>query len=221
MFNIQRCYQKLHQAIKTNESRCLICNEKINTINELLFDEECICPNCKSQFIIHRKAYLIDGIWYYVLYEYNEFLERLLFQYKEQNDIALAPVFLKDYQDIFKKIVKNHSICVMPSSNERRMKRGFEPNIKLLSNYFVYSPFYKTNDIKQSSSSNRKEIEEVIQLKLMYPMDQKKKLLFDDVITSGHTMHRGIVLLHPDVVFLLSAHPEWIASKSMEKQKRF
>lgn len=186
-----------------------------------LWDSSLICTNCQDQLIVHRKAYYYRNTWIYVLYEYNEFLERLLFRFKDQKDIALYPVFLNSYHHLFQSIGKKHILCVMCSSEESRMKRGFEPNVLILQSYKVYSPLYKKNNIKQSSNPHRENIHQVIDRKNLYSLPHQKILLFDDVCTTGNTIETGIDLLQPDVVFLLSAHPLWIERMSMEKQKRF
>lgn len=210
----------MYSSIKTDEQRCRICNDKIDSLSSLFFENECICQSCREQFILHRRAYKINGIWIYVLYEYNEFLERLLFRFKEQRDIALKEVFLHDCYSLFKKITKYHSICVMPSSDFSRYQRGFEPNIEILYQSNVYSPLYKNSNIKQSESKNREHIKNVICRKELYTIPSSI-CLFDDVCTSMNTLQCGIRLLNPEKIFLLSAHPLCIQGKSMEKQKRF
>ncbi|MGM9947260.1 ComF family protein [Floccifex sp.] len=214
----KRIYQKLYSTIKTDECQCLICNA---CWPGNLWDSSFICTKCQDQFIVHRKAYYYHNTWIYVLYEYNEFLERLLFRFKDQKDIALYPVFLDEYHTLFQTILKKHIICVMCSSEVSRMKRGFEPNFLILHSYTVYSPLYKKTNIKQSSNPHRENIHQVIEKKNLYTLPNQKILLFDDVCTTGHTIERGMDLLQPDVVFLLSAHPLWIERMAMEKQKRF
>ncbi len=51
-----------------------IRNFEIFFYNDLL-----ICPDCSKNFKLHKQVYNIDGIPLYVLYEYDEFLERLFF----------------------------------------------------------------------------------------------------------------------------------------------
>ena len=117
----------MYSSIKTDEQRCRICNDKIDSLSSLFFENECICQSCREQFILHRRAYKINGIWIYVLYEYNEFLERLLFRFKEQRDIALKEVFLHDcyslYQsNVYSPLYKNSNIKQSESKNREHIK---------------------------------------------------------------------------------------------------
>lgn len=168
---------------------------------------------------MHQSVYEIDSVSYYVLYEYNLFLERLFFQYKEQRDIVLAPLFLEGYETIFEKWVGNSCIVCPCSSDAKRRERGFEPILEMFSHYDLYSPFYKTKNIKQSEQSalHRRDIEHVIEKKKLYPMKAGPYVLVDDVLTTGSTINRCIDLLPIQKVFVLAAHPLWIQSHCENK----
>lgn len=150
------------------------------------------------------------------MYEYNDFLERLLFQFKEQRDYELKDVFLFDFKKL-RYTFHAYNVCALCSSEEKRMFRGFEPVIEIFKSLhiFVYSPFYKCLDMKQSSQAKkeREKIRSIIQLKSCYPMSNRPILLVDDVCTTGASLNRGIELIHPDCVFVLAAHPLWIQEK--------
>lgn len=137
-----------------------IRNSEIFFYNDLL-----ICPDCSKNFKLHKQVYNIDGIPLYVLYEYDEFLERLFFQYKEQRDVVLKDVFLCEHLYL-KKIFKKYCVCTLCSSDAKRMERGFEAAVDIYStlDIFVHSPFYKKEDIKQSSKSKaeRAHIKEIL-----------------------------------------------------------
>lgn len=94
------------------------------------------------------------------------------------------------------------------------MERGFEATIEIYStlDIFVHSPFYKKENIKQSSQSKiqRSHIKDVLALKQLYPLPQQKILLVDDVCTTGNTLYAAQKLLHADCMFVLAAHPLWI-----------
>lgn len=88
-----------------------IRNFEIFFYNDLL-----ICPDCSKNFKLHKQVYNIDGIPLYVLYEYDEFLERLFFQYKEQRDVVLKDIFLCEHlylKKTFKNIVSVLYVVVM------------------------------------------------------------------------------------------------------------
>lgn len=178
-----------------------------------------MCSSCLKEIKLHQGIYEMDSIPYYVLYEYNLFLERLFFQYKEQRDLALAPLFLDGYESIFEKWVGNFPVVCPCSSDAKRMERGFEPVLEMFHPYDIYSPYYKTKNIKQSEQSalHRKEIEHVIEKKTLYPMKDGPYVLVDDVLTTGSTIKRCIDLLPIQKVFVLAAHPLWIRSHQENK----
>lgn len=177
------------------------------------YDDQLICPDCLKNFKLHKQVYNIEGTPLYVLYEYNEFLERLLFQYKEQKDVVLKDIFLNKHTYL-KKHFKKYCVCGLCSSDTKRMERGFEATVDMYStlDVFVHSPFYKKEDIKQSSQSKnqRAHIKDILALKSLYPLPKQKILLVDDVCTTGNTLSAAQKLLHPDCMFVLAAHPLWI-----------
>lgn len=211
MSNRQRLDTWLHSTAAVDEPVCTICGQPLDWITDL-FEADILCRECREQFLVHKKIYQIQGICWCVLYEYNEWLERLLFQYKEQKDIALAPVFLYPYRKKIRKAFRNYDVCVVCSSEQKRLERGFEPVIEILKPQNVYSPLYKTRDRKQSSAkkSERNEIYSVIQRKMVYPFIHQSIVLADDVCTTGATLMASCRLLQPKKVFVLAAHPLWI-----------
>ena len=79
---------------EANERFCLICNESLDSIQNVDLLSYCLCKRCRKQFRMCKKIYKINQVEWHVLYEYDDFLERLFFRYKEQCDRLLAPVFL-------------------------------------------------------------------------------------------------------------------------------
>lgn len=202
--------------IKANERLCLICNESLDTIHslkDLSVFPSFLCTSCRSKLKLHQKIYIIDGLQWHVLYEYDEFLERLFFRYKEQCDILLAPVFLETIRDSIDRFQK-FTVCTLCSSNEKYMHRGFDPlkEIFLSWNIPSQSPFYKRWDHKQSqlSKDQRQQVFKVLRKKEHHFLNSKNILLADDVCTTGSTLRAAVSLVLPQYVFVLSAHPLWI-----------
>ncbi len=153
----------------------------------------------------------MDERKWYVYYEYNEFLERLWFRYKEQKDIELASLFL---ENIRLNYFKRYCVCGLCSSEQKRMERGFEPLKQLFEIHDIpfYSPLYKSANWKQNKliQEKRDQINTILKKKEHYPMNQKPICLVDDVCTTGASLSAASNLLKPKEIFVLSAHPKWI-----------
>lgn len=151
---------------------------EIRNFDIFFYNDLIVCPDCMKNFKVHKQTYRIKETFMYVLYEYDEFLERLFFQYKEQRDIVLKDVFFNSHQYL-SKTFKHYCVCSLCSSDAKRMERGFEPVVDIYATLgvFVHSPFYKKENVKQSSKSRleRAHIKDVLALKEMYPLPKKKK----------------------------------------------
>lgn len=193
---------------------------------EEFVEELVLCKECEEKVRGKKQVYEKEGKKYIIYHEYNEFIERLLFRYKEQRDIALSSIFLTAYKKELEKISRKYAIVVLCSSEEKRRFRAFEPLVEWFKaiQIEVYSPFYKTMDWKQSSLSfeKRKGIHHILKKKSFYSLPKKPIVLFDDVITSGATIERAMELINVDIVIAYAAHPNWIDNmknfqKSCEK----
>ena len=203
-----------------DERLCIYCFEVKEDLESIFLGKKKLCVNCQSQMKEWKKSYRVNGVLIHVLYVYDDFLQGVFFQYKEQRDVVLKDVFLESQKNLHKKL-KKYTVCGMCSSDEKRMIRGFEPLKEIFSviDIFVYSPFYKVSNVKQSSRNKkeRSHIEDEIFLKdIVFPY-KRPICLVDDVLTTGATISRGIVLLRPDCVFVLSAHALWL--KEHEKDQ--
>lgn len=197
---------------------CKICFRSIDegvNLREYLFYDDIICGNCRHKFIENKKTYSYHNLRITAFYLYDDFLESLLFQYKEARDIALADVFLwKKKEEVFD--IFRHSTCIlMPSSEQKIKERGFHHLERMLECCHVepISCFEKKDGYKQSTqrASERGKIKEVIKLK--YPIE-KDFILFDDVITSGNTLLSAASLLKDSNQIVkavaLSVHPLFV-----------
>ena len=191
---------------------CLICHKPVRKIPSLyhLIHQVCICPGCinKLEFIHYHGSF--EGIPIHIIYRYNDFFKKLLFQYKGQYDYALKDVFLQlDYSRLKRKY-KHFSIVIAPSDKETSKIRGFIPNKEIVSLFAsdIFMGLYKNKPHKQAllDFKERGSIKNVIEMKGGEKLYHKKVLLFDDVITSGSTLSKCLELVrdkHPEEIEIL------------------
>lgn len=213
---------------------CLICFQDIQkglTFYDWLRQDSCICGVCKEKFRRLDLKTTLDGMHLFCLYEYTEEMEKLIFQYKEGRDIALAPIFFhEDLKQLHDKFRQYH-LLLMPSSQEKQQERGFLPMKEMLKGIQLpmIEPFYKIKDHKQSLQSfeNRKNIEHIIKRDLSVSLPDAPLLLIDDVCTSGSTLKCAYHLLREHTnrieALVLCAHPRFVEScdeKRLRTNKR-
>ena len=210
----------MHQADSVDERLCIYCFEVKEDLESIFLGNKKLCVHCQSQMREWKQSYRVNGVLIHVLYVYDDFLQGMFFQYKEQRDVVLKDVFLESQKNLHKKL-KKYTVCGMCSSDEKRLIRGFEPLKEIFSviDIFVHSPFYKVSNVKQSSRNKkeRSHIEEEIFLKdVVFPY-KRPICLVDDVLTTGATISRGMALLHPDCVFVLSANALWLKEHQKDR----
>ena len=214
---------------------CQLCMEDIHkrlSIYHWLKQDQMLCESCLSQLKRIDRTMIFDNIPVTVIYEYNDFLENMIFQYKEGLDVALQDVFFyEDIQRINRKFRQYH-IVLMPSSEEKFLQRGFLPVKQMLSRCTVpiIEPFYKSENYKQSLQSfkHRERVKDVIHMKYGFRLPKTKLLLVDDVCTSGSTIKYAYQLLSKHTykieVMVLSANHRFVEScgeKGLKKMYEF
>lgn len=217
------------------QERCLICFGDIQqglTVYDWLNQHSVICGRCKQQFRRLSMWTQLGKLPLYLLYEYTDEMEKLLFQYKEGRDIALAPVFLQDDLKKLHDKFRHYHIVLMPSSQEKLLERGFLPMREMLKGIRlpILEPFYKSENHKQSLQSfeNRRTIEKIIKRDGTVPLPDAPLLLVDDVCTSGSTIKWAYDLLQEHTyrieALVVCAHPRFVEScdkKRLRASKRF
>lgn len=197
-----------------------------------LKQEACLCGECQRQLKLLNVMASLEGVKLHILYEYNEFLENMLFQFKEGRDLALAEVFFQPFLAKLSDRFRHWTLVLLPSGKEKSLERGFLPLREMLKNCPLpqIEPFYKEKDHKQSLQSfeNRKAISQVIKRKPNEWLPDKKLLLIDDVCTSGSTLLWAYHLLQEHTMkieaLVLCAHPRFVEScdeKGLLRRGRF
>lgn len=68
---------------------------EIRNFDIFFYNDLIVCPDCMKNFKVHKQTYRIKETFMYVLYEYDEFLERLFFQYKRTEGYCFKRCFFK------------------------------------------------------------------------------------------------------------------------------
>lgn len=184
------------------KNQCLICFKSFNdncSLSNFFSFNKIICNKCLSQFKILNLQVKIHGIETWFLYEYNQFLRKLIYQYKGCYDIVLKDVFFYQFLKKIKQKYHHYIIVYPPSNEEDDQKRGFRHIEKMIE--CLHMPhlnlFYKKISYKQSANyyKNRQKIASIIDI---FPIKldlNKKYLIVDDIFTSGATLKTIIKLL--------------------------
>lgn len=166
-----------------------------------------LCLDCLSKFeVVSQKTHLL-GYSTYVLYKYNDFFRTTLYQYKALDDYALKDVFLENFPEL-KKVYKNDTIVIIPSSQKDNVRRGFCPNeeiVKTISKN-IFTGLYKNKEYKQTKQKDRSQVHKFLSIHHGSLLTNKNILIFDDVMTSSHTLQAAIKLVekyHPKRIRVL------------------
>lgn len=141
----------------------------------------------------------INGVKGLSIYEYDEGIKDLLYQFKGCFDIELAPVFLYQFIKELRFMYKGYVIIPAPSYRLDDERRGFnhvEEIFKQL-NLQIFKLVYKIAPFKQAeqSSKMRSHISRYLVSQNMEKIRGKKVLIVDDVATTGSTMISMINLI--------------------------
>lgn len=207
---------------------CPICYDSIDEhqpFMKWLIGSDVICGSCRSKFELCNQNYQINDLVIHGLYMYNDFIENLLYQYKEGRDIALGEVFLAAVRKEFIDKCRHRVLVPMPSSEHKIQERGFSHLHEMLKGFDIEicDCLMKGKEYKQSlhRGKTRKQIKEVMQLKSIVEIPTCELILFDDVCTSGSTLLAAYDLLHEFNEHIsaevLSVHPHFVETCDEKK----
>lgn len=156
-----------------------------------------LCPNCLDKLDYIGNTFKLSGNTCYSLYFYNDFMKKLIGDYKFNRNTSLKEVFSEMlYQFLIDKNLTDFDyILASPSSRKTVNKRGFD-HINLIvdgfSNKFEIKKldeFKKVKNTKSQHTLNRFERNENLRGAFRLDKDIKgsKILLIDDLITTGNT----------------------------------
>lgn len=196
---------------------CKICFCDIEeSMHSIIHKDSSICHRCFEKFHPKLNELKITNFKIIYLFDYDQTVKELLYQFKGCFDIELSRVFLEYFSDYFRIKFHGYYLIPAPSSNEGDNARGFNHIVEMFS--CLRMPFikcvHKTEDIKQADlkSEERKNISKHLTIDNVN-LSNKKVLIVDDVYTTGSTIQSMINLVktrHPKEIKVL------VMSKTMD-----
>ena len=211
----------------SNTGECLVCFKPIVEgldLLELIFKNDVLCGNCRKKLIKIDRAFDVEGLTVHTIYQYNDVLEKWMYQIKESKDETLGKCFLYDLSRKIEKAYRGYILVMVPSSIEKTQERGFHAVSKMFESVKIdkVNCFIKDN-IKQSKlkRTERQHIIDSIHLIDSSIKACQKILLVDDVCTTGSSLKACYQLLKTDEnkvdILVIAMNEAWIQKSSMKK----
>ena len=179
---------------------CKICFKNLTKTNlyTYLDKEYCICDECLKKLnskFIHFSIFGVDAI---SIYDYDETIKGLLYQFKGCGDYELKNIFLDYYNEFITAKYHGYTMIPAPSSDEAEKERGFNQVVEMFLRIKLpmMRCIHKVNDVKQHTltSKERSEIKNLLCIDDV-DLSKKKILIVDDVYTTGSTVKTMISLI--------------------------
>lgn len=181
---------------------CLTCFEKlkISTFREIVENKSLICDACLENIPVLLKTIKLFSCKITLLSKYDSVFQTYLKNYKEYKDFELRKVFLYPFLSYIKIKFHNYLFIPCPSSKKRIEERGFDHLEEILKvNNIKYKLLLKKNSNimqKDNNLTNRFLDESISIIKgKEKEVENKKIVLFDDVLTTGNTFKNSLLCL--------------------------
>jgi len=192
---------------------CKICFKdfSINSTRTLFNKNIHVCDKCFNKFNAKFRSFTISNVKGIAVYDYDESIKELIYQFKGCYDIELGSLFLEQYILYIKYIFNDYYIVPVPSYYKDDIRREFNHVIEAFRcmNLPYINIVEKIDEYKQSDQkkSNRINIKEHLKVSDLEKVKNKKILIVDDVVTTGSTLQATIDLLkegHPKDIKILT-----------------
>lgn len=178
---------------RKHEPKCLICDKNLENglnLRHFLLNDDLICCNCRNLLVLCKRIVVFKELKVRALYQYNDFYRKLIIQYKELGDEALADIIIYPFAKKLHTQYHGYTVCGVPSSWQKLEIRGFshvEKMFRLLQ--LEYQEVFVKDDVlqKQQKYSQRTSIQQHIFLKESI-LIKSPILLVDDIMTTGQTL---------------------------------
>lgn len=197
---------------------CKLCFHEFDdtSLLQLFHDKFYVCKRCLEEISAKFIHFEVDGHKALSIYEYDDRIQALLYQFKGCYDIELGDVFMSRYAKELRIKYLNYIIVPIPSYIEDDEIREFN-HVEEIFKYLklpMLKLLVKTEKVKQAllNSEERKQVANHLALREEPNLSNKHILLVDDVYTTGATMKAAIKLIE-------SLHPKTIKVLVMSKTK--
>jgi ComF family protein len=211
----------------SNTGECLVCFKPIVEgldLLELIFKNDVLCGNCRKKLIKIDRAFNVEGLTVHTIYQYNDVIEKWMYQIKESKDETLGKCFLYGLSRKIEKAYRGYILVMVPSSIEKTQERGFHAVSKMFESVKLEKrDCFRKDNIKQSklNRTERQHILDSIHLIDSSIKTYQKILLVDDVCTTGSSLKACYQLLKTDEnkvdILVIAMNDAWIKKSSLKK----
>jgi ComF family protein len=181
---------------------CKVCFKEFNYSGVQLFNNKiCICFNCFNELLPVFLKFELDGVKCLNLYDYNDGMKTLIYNFKGCYDYELKDVFLSRFLLEIKLRYIGYVLVPLPSTKKDDEERGFNHVVEMFSilGLPIISCIFKKVDYKQSdlNKEQRKEVYKKLDITCGERLRDKKVLIVDDIMTTGSSLKATIKLIKP------------------------